>query len=110
MAASSEYSDYVLGQLAGAGTISHREMFGGVGIYIDTTFCAIIGSSNRFYLRIGQGNVADFEAEGMDRFSGGKGKGTPYYEVPEHVLEDPALLTICAGKARDEALAAKKVA
>ena len=90
-----------------AGEITHRKMFGGVGIYVDGIFCAIVGSSSRFYLRVGPHNIDDFTAEGMLKFPGGKGKGMPYYEVPGHVVEDSEILAVWARKARDEAIAAK---
>ena len=107
MATSPEYADYVLDQMAASGEITHRKMFGGVGIYVDGVFCAIIGSSNRFYLRVGPNNLDDFESIGMAKFSGRKGAGMPYYEVPEDVLEDPSTLAEWARRARDAAVAAR---
>ncbi len=83
-------------------------MFGGFGIYVDDIFCAIVSSTNRFYLRVGTENIDDFESEGMQRFSGRKDAGMPYYEVPEHVLEDPEILGAWVRKAKDAALQAKK--
>ena len=108
MATSPEYAEYVLEQISMSGAIRHRKMFGGIGIYIDDIFCAIIGSSNRFYLRVGPDNVDDFKSEGMQKFAGGKGAGMPYYEVPEHILEDPTSLAEWSRKARDAAIRAKK--
>jgi len=55
------------------GQIKPQKMFGGVGVYIDKVFCAIIGSSNRFYLRVGASNLEGFEREGMMKFPDGKG-------------------------------------
>ncbi len=72
MPTSPEYAAYVLDQLSGAGTITHRKMFGGVGVYIDGIFCAIISSSNTFYLRVGPNNIVDFKQAGMQKFSVGK--------------------------------------
>lgn len=108
MPTSPEYADYILGQISGAGEITHRKMFGGVGIYLDGVFCAIIGSSNRFYLRVGPNNEAAYISEGMSKFPGGKGKGMPYYEVPVHVVEDEMLLSTWAQGARDAAMQAKR--
>ena len=104
MPTSPEYAEYVLDQISESGVIRHHKMFGGVGIYIDDIFCAIIGSSNRFYLRVGPDNVEDFKKEGMSKLSGGKGAGMPYYEVPEHILEDSISLAEWARKARDAAI------
>ena len=83
-------------------------MFGGVGVYVDDVFCAIISSSNAFFLRVGPGNIDEFINAGMRKFPGGKGAGMPYYEVPEDILEDPETLSAWARKAKQEALAAKK--
>lgn len=108
MATSQEYAQYILDQLSESGSIKHRKMFGGVGVYVDDVFCAIISSSNAFFLRVGPGNIDDFIGAGMCKFPGGKGAGMPYYEVPEDILEDPEALSVWAGKAKQEALAAKK--
>ncbi len=107
MATSHLYAEYILEQMRMAGEITHRNMFGGVGIYLDGVFCALLSSSNRFYLRVGPNNINDFTAEGMLKFPGGKGKGMPYYEVPEHVVENPEVLATWVQKARREAIAAK---
>ncbi|MFT4727535.1 MAG: TfoX/Sxy family transcriptional regulator of competence genes [Granulosicoccus sp.] len=48
MATSAEYASYVLDQLSTSGDIRHRKMFGGVGVYIDDVFCALIRSKNVF--------------------------------------------------------------
>ncbi len=109
MSASPDYAAYVLDQLSGAGVITHRKMFAGVGVYIDSVFCAIISSSNTFYLRVGQSNIEDYRQADMPKFPGDKGAGMPYYEVPEDVLEDQSLLSEWAAKARDAAVIAKKV-
>ena len=108
MALSSSYTEYILDQLAESGRIRSRKMFGGLGIYVDGVFCAIVGSTNRFYLRVGPQNIDDFKKEGMTQFSGRGGAGMPYYEVPVHVLEDSALLSEWVSKARDEAIGSKK--
>ncbi len=63
MALSSSYTEYILDQLAEAGSIVSRRMFGDLGIYVDDVFCAIVGSSNRFYLRVGPRNINDFKNE-----------------------------------------------
>jgi TfoX/Sxy family transcriptional regulator of competence genes len=65
-------------------------MFGGIGIYIDDAFCAMISSGNAFYLRVGKNNLDDFLNAGVQKFPRGKGAGVPYYEVPEDVLEQAA--------------------
>lgn len=108
MSTSPEYATYVIDQLQDSGEITHRKMFGGVGVYIDSIFCAIISSTNTFYLRVGPTNISDFENEGMSKFPGGKGAGMPYYEVPEHVLEDSSTLKDWAHAAKNAALLSRK--
>ena len=108
MALSSSYTGYILDQLAESGSIVSRRMFGGLGIYVDEVFCAIVSSSNRFYLRVGSKNIDDFKEEVMTQFSGRGGAGMPYYEVPEHVLEDSVVLSEWVSKGREEAIRAKK--
>ncbi len=105
---SPEYVDYVVEQMQESRDVTTRKMFGGLGIYVRGTFCAIVGSSDRFYLRVGPSNVDDFKERGMKKFPGGKGKGMPYYEVPEDVLEDSSILKDWVTKARLAAIEAKK--
>ena len=108
MSTSPEYAEYILDQLSqSSGEITHRKMFGGIGVYVDGMFCAIIGSSDRFYLRVGPNNLQDFERENMEKFPGGKGAGMPYYEVPEQVIENPTILAKWAAKAKEAAIDAK---
>jgi len=108
MAVSPEFTAHVLDQLARSGEITSRKMFGGVGIYIDGVFCALITTSNRFYLRVGPSNIEDYQRAGMTQFSGRKGSaGMPYYEVPEHILESRETLSDWASKARAAAIAAR---
>ena len=108
MAISEDYTNYILDQLSQSGDVRHRKMFGGIGIYIDEIFCALISSSNRFYLRIGPDNLDDFKQQGMQKLPGGKGAGMPYYEVPEEVVEDPAVLAQWVRKSVTAAVQARK--
>ena len=108
MAFSSTFANYVLEQLAESGSIESRKMFGGLGIYVDDMFCAIVSSTNRFYLRVGPNNLKGFTEAGMAQFTGRGDAGMPYYEVPEHVLEDSSILSEWTLKARDEAIRARK--
>jgi TfoX/Sxy family transcriptional regulator of competence genes len=51
MASSSEFVEYVAGQLAGAGNITYRKMFGEYGIYCDGKFFAC-ACDNQFLVKI----------------------------------------------------------
>jgi len=106
MAVSSEYVEYILDQLSESGDVRSKAMFGGVGIYVDEVFCALISSSSRFYLRTDDSNRGDFEALGMEKFPGKRGAGMPYHSVPAEILEDPRDLAKWVAKARATATSA----
>ena len=74
MATSQEYAQYILDQLSESGSIEKRKMFGGVGVYADDVFCAIIGSSNAFFLRVGPGNIDDFQVPACVSFLVGRAR------------------------------------
>ncbi len=111
MAVSKELEAYIVEQLQPAGAISARRMFGGVGIYIDDIFCALISAdSNALYFKVDDSNRADYEAAGSKPFMPYKDRATimSYYEVPEEVIEDPDELLRWTKKARAAALAAPR--
>lgn len=100
MPVSREYLDFVLDQLGGAWSCAARRMFGGVGLYLDGTFCAII-ARDTLYLKADARTARDFEAKGMGPFKPFEDKPVVmrYYEVPSDVLEDPEELVEWARKA-----------
>ena len=111
MAVSKELETYIVEQLQPAGLVSARRMFGGVGIYIDDIFCALIApESNALYFKVDDSNRADYEAAGSKPFVPFKDRATimSYYEVPQEVIEDPDELLRWAKKARAAALAAPR--
>ncbi len=110
MPVSREIEEYLLGQLESAGKVTSRRMFGGVGVYIDGAFCAIIASgSGQLYLKVDDSNRADYERESMKPFRTPRGS-IDYYTVPEHVIEDAELLREWASKSRAIAARAKPAA
>jgi DNA transformation protein len=80
MPVSADYRDYVLEQLAGAGRVTPRPMFGGVGLYLDGLFFALIDDDTRPEHAMG------------------------YWQVPADVLEDPDSLASWAREALTVAL------
>ena len=113
MAVPREFENYVIEQLELAGEIDSRRMFGGVGIYIDEVFCALIDGEGKVYLRVGPSNVQDFIEAGMPQFrpfdaKSRNNKGMPYYEIPVDILEDRDRLRDWSLKAREAAVAARK--
>lgn len=109
MPVSSEYLDYILGQLNSLGNITHRRMFGGVGIYQAGTFFAII-SEDLLYFKVDDVNRGDYLETDMEPFRpfGDEGGSMQYYEVPESVLTDTEDLREWALKAIDVAIRAAK--
>ncbi|MGH6932208.1 MAG: TfoX/Sxy family protein [Dongiaceae bacterium] len=94
MAKRSELLDYLIDQLLPLGDARGRAMFGGHGIYLDGLIVGLI-AWDTFYLKVDDGNRADFEAAGAEPFTY-EGKGKPiimsYWSCPPEVLEDPDTL------------------
>jgi DNA transformation protein len=74
-------------------------MFGGLGIYGEDRFFAIV-HDDALYLRVGAGNRADFERAGMSPFRPYTDRAVtmPYYELPAEILEDEAALRLWVGR------------
>lgn len=100
MPVSNSYRDYVLEQLAVAGSVTAKKMFGGVGLYLDGLFFALI-ADDRLYFKVDDTNRSDYEAVGMGSFQpyDDKPYTMQYYEVPVEILEDGVDLCIWAKKA-----------
>jgi len=75
-------------------------MFGGVGIYADQLFFALI-ADDTLYLKVDDSNRLDFERLGMRPFQpyGEGGEVMQYYQVAAEFLEDPETLRPWAEKA-----------
>ena len=88
MPVSAEYLDYVVDQLACVGEINAKRMFGGVGLYYDGLFFAVI-ASDVLYFKVDDENRPMFEAAGVKPFQPyEEGYSMSYYEVPVDVLEN----------------------
>ena len=108
MAVSREYRDWVVEQLRYVGPVTARSMFGGVGLYCDGLFFALI-DDDTLYFKVDDGNRPDFEAAGAGPFRPyGDERAMQYYELPADVLEDPDRLREWAEKALDAARRKKK--
>ena len=85
-----------------------KSMFGGVGIYAQGFFFALI-AEDRLYFKVDDSNRPDFVAAGMGPFMpfGDPDRPMQYYELPEEVLEDPELLAPWMTKAIAVAMKAK---
>jgi len=118
MAVSDDYPQYVLGQLAGLEHLGSQPMFGGVGLYYQERFFAII-MRDTLYFKVNDANRGDYESRGMNPFcpypdkptarNADKPRGaTAYFEVPADVLEDPEECVVWAR--RSVAAAGPKIA
>ena len=83
---------FVLEQLEPVGLLTPKPMFGGVGLYADDLFFALIAGDVR-YLKGDDATRGEREAAGARPFqpypNRPRGKGTmQYYSVPASILED----------------------
>ncbi|MBB5203134.1 DNA transformation protein [Inhella inkyongensis] len=87
-----------------------RRMFGGVGLYVDELFIALI-AFDRLYLKVSETHRAAFEAAGCERFvypmKDGSTASLNYYTAPEVAMESPAEMQPWARRAMEAALQAR---
>lgn len=104
MPVSPEYREFVLEQLERVAPVRARRMFGGVGLYRDDLFFAVL-DDDRMYFKVDDTNRPDYEALGQRPFDPFK-DGVhllQYYEVPPDVVEDPDELCLWMDKALEVA-------
>jgi DNA transformation protein len=89
VAVSPSYKAFVLEQLAGPGPVSAKAMFGGVGLYCQGLFFALI-DDDTLYLKVDDTTRPDFLRLGSEPFRpyGDESPGMQYYALPADVLED----------------------
>jgi DNA transformation protein len=90
MAVSDTFRDYVLEQLAGLGAVSWRRMFGGVGLYAEGAFFAVMDNDQVFF-KVDDATRPAYQALGARPFTPMPGRERPmmgYFEVPGSLLDD----------------------
>lgn len=108
MTFSRQYRDFVVEQLSTVTPVTARSMFGGVGLYAEDLFFALI-AEDRLYFKVNDSTRPDFERLGMEPFRPfGEEHAMGYYEVPARVLEDPHQLETWLRQAIDVARQARK--
>lgn len=108
MAVTSEYREFVLEQLGRVAPVTSRAMFGGVGVYSNGFFFALM-DNDTLYLKVDDTNRPDFEAAGTGPFRPFEGGGAmQYYELPADLLEDTERLRPWIDKAIDVARRSRK--
>ncbi len=106
MAVSADYRDFVLEQLAPLGQIASRAMFGGVGVYANGLFFALI-ADDVLYLKGDETLRPELEAAGAQAFKPFDGdKAMAYWSAPAEALDDQEILLDWARKSL--AVAARK--
>jgi DNA transformation protein len=100
MAVSSSFLEYVLGQLTGVRAVSHRRMFGGVGLYSDAVFFAVMDNDTLFF-KVDDVTRPAYTKRRMPPFAPipGQAPMQGYYQVPPSVLEDADELAAWASQA-----------
>jgi DNA transformation protein len=98
-----------LDQLSHVLPVTPKAMFGGIGIYADGLFFALM-DGERLYFKVDEVNRPDFEARGLGPFLpyGDPAKPMQYYPVPDEVLADPEELRGWAEAALDVARRARE--
>lgn len=87
------FREYVIDQLSDVPHLRTRKMFGGLGIYSDDVFFALVTSGDVLYFKTSEKTSRQYISAGSDFF-----KPSPeqhlknYYEVPPEVLEDREVL------------------
>ena len=90
MAVSDSFLAFVLEQLEGLRGVITKRMFGGVGIYRNDLFFAVIDNDTLFF-KVDDELRPRYRSAGMHAFAPMPGKPAMegYYQVPPDVLEDP---------------------
>jgi DNA transformation protein and related proteins len=108
MSVSAEYRAWVVEQLRRVVPITSRSMFGGVGIYSNGLFFALIDDAT-LYLKVDDSNRADFIAAGTAPFRPyGDERTMQYYALAADVLEDADELRLWVIAALDVAIRARR--
>jgi DNA transformation protein and related proteins len=110
MPVSPSFRAFILEQLGRVvNDVRGRSMFGGVGIYSDDLFFALI-ADDTLYFKVDETTRADFQSRGMEPFRpyGPDGEEMHYYCVPAELLEDAEALKEWAEKAVEVARRAKR--
>jgi DNA transformation protein len=106
-------SDAIIDLFAAFGRVNVRRLFGGFGIYADTTMFALV-SGGVVYLKADDESATAFQREGMGPFTyatkGGKRSIMSYWRLPDRLYDDPDELAAWARTALAIARRAKKPA
>jgi DNA transformation protein and related proteins len=108
MAVSKDFLAYVLEQLQSLGQVTSRRMFGGVGLYADGLFFALL-DDDTLYFKVDDSNRADYQQRGSTPFVPFPDRSEvsmSYFNIPAEVLDDAEDLQHWARKSVAVALTA----
>ena len=107
-----EFTRHCLELLSPLGATRSRRMFGGVGLYVDDIFIALI-DEEQLYLKADELTRPRFEAAGAGQPfcfpKDGEMVATSYLRPPEDAMESPALMLPWARLAMEAALRKRTV-
>ncbi|HKC43502.1 MAG TPA: TfoX/Sxy family protein [Burkholderiales bacterium] len=109
MNSTSEFADYAVELLGGAGRVVARRMFGGYGLYCDGVMFALI-ADDVLYLKADEASRPDFERAHSVPFvydAGGRRITMAYWRAPDEAMESRELATPWARRAYAAALRAR---
>ena len=102
MAVSDSFLAFVVEQLESVRELSHRRMFGGVGLYAGEWFFGVIDNDTLFF-KVDDETRPKYRKKKMPPFAPVPGPAAMqgYYQVPPSVLEDADQLAAWAAEAID---------
>jgi len=109
MSVGADFREFVVDQLRAAGTVTWRPMFGGVGLYLDGLFFALI-ADDRLFLKVDPQSQEAFAVAGCEPFvyqAAGRATTMGYWTVPAEAMESPAMMQPWARLALAAALRAR---
>ncbi|MBL8857335.1 MAG: TfoX/Sxy family DNA transformation protein [Planctomycetes bacterium] len=103
-----EHEAHIIERLERVIAVRTRAMFGGIGIYCDAHFFALI-ANDVLYFKVDDDTRPEFEARGMEPFQPFPDKPSmmSYFALPPDVLDDPRRLKTWVEKSLQVARAAK---
>lgn len=105
-----ELTRHCMELLSPLGLVRSRRMFGGVGLYADDVFVALI-VNDQLYLKTDEVTRPRFEAAGCEPFryrkKDGESVSVSYFRPPEEAMESSALMLPWARLAMEAALRAR---
>lgn len=109
MRATDPFALHCLELLAPLGRPRAKAMFGGVGLYVDDLFIALL-ADDRLYLKTNAQTQSAFEAAGCEPFrytmKDGREMTMGYWTAPDEALESPEAMRPWARRAMEAALIA----